>query len=87
MRKICRDVLKHHFHIQLVHVRTANGMTQAEMAERLSMDDRSYIDLDHGRTCCSAVTLALFLVYVCEDVPGFLEELRDAFETAFRQAA
>ena len=59
-----------------------DGLTQAEMTEKLSMDDRSYIDLDHGKTCCSAVTLALFLVYVCEDVHEFLEELRHAFETA-----
>lgn len=87
MRRIYRNVLKHHFHVHLVHVRTADGLTQAEMAEKLSMDDRSYIDLDHGKTCCSAVTLALFLVYVCEDVHGFLEELRYAFENAFHQAA
>ena len=87
MRRIYRNVLKNHFHGQLVHVRDVNGLTQAEMAEKLSMDDRSYIDLVHGKTCCSAVTLALFLVYVCEDVHGFLEELRHAFETAFHQAA
>lgn len=87
MRRIYRIVLKHHFHIRLVQIRTANGLTQAEMAEKLSMDDRSYIDLDHGKTCCSAVTLALFLVYVCEDVQEFLEELRCAFNSAFDQAA
>lgn len=87
MRRIYRNVLKHQFHVRLVHVRTASGITQAEMAEKLSMDDRSYIDLDHGKTCCSAVTLALFLVYVCDDVPEFVEELRHAFETALNQAA
>ena len=87
MRRIYRDVLKQHFHVHLVHVRDVQGLTQAQMAEKLSMDDRSYIDLDHGRTCCSAVTLALFLIYVCQDVPGFLEGLRDEFETAFHQVA
>lgn len=87
MRKTYRNVLKCHFHIHLVRVRTAGGLTQSEMAEKLAMDDRSYIDLDHGKTCCGAVTLALFLIYVCEDVNGFLEELRDAFETAFHKAA
>ena len=87
MRRIYRNVLKNHFHVHLVQIRTANGLTQSEMAEKLSMDDRSYIDLDHGKTCCSAVTLALFLVYVCEDVHTFLEELRHAFNTAFNQAA
>ena len=87
MRRIYRNVLKNHFHVHLVQIRTTNGLTQSEMAEKLSMDDRSYIDLDHGKTCCSAVTLALFLVYVCEDVQTFLEELRHAFNTAFNQAA
>ena len=43
--------------------------------------------LDHGKTCCSAVTLALFLVYVCEDSQEFLEELRHAFYTAMHRAA
>ena len=87
MRRIYRNVLKHHFHVHLVQIRTAYGLTQSEMAEKLSMDDRSYIDLDHGKTCCGAVTLALFLVYVCDDVQEFLEELRRAFKTAFNQAA
>jgi len=44
------------------------------------MDERSYIDLDHEKTCCSAITLALFLVYICADVDAFLKELRCAFE-------
>lgn len=87
MRKTYRNVLKHCFHISLIHTRTTMGLTQSEMAERLSMDDRSYIDLDHGKTCCSAVTLALFLVYVCDDVNGFLTELRHAFEVELNQAA
>ena len=51
------------------------------------MDDRSYIDLDYGKTCCSAVTLSLFLIYVSEDVNAFLEELRYAFEAALNKAA
>ena len=87
MRKTYRSILKHCFHINLVHTRTTMGLTQAEMAERLSMDDRSYIDLDHGKTCCSAVTLALYLIYICEDVCGFLEDLRHALENEIDQAA
>lgn len=87
MRKTYRDVLKKQFRIHLVHSRTANGLTQSQMVEMLSMDDQSYIDLHHGKTCCSAVTLALFPVYVCEDVQEFLEELRHAFNAAFHRAA
>ena len=80
MRKTYRIILKGYFHSSLVQARMAQGLTQAEMAERLAMDDRSFVDLDHGKSCCSAVTLALFLIYVCDDVYAFLEELRHAFE-------
>ena len=51
------------------------------------MDDRSYIDLEHGKSCCSAVTLALFLIYVCDDIISFLADLRIAFESEIDQAA
>lgn len=87
MRKTYRNILKHQFHLSLIRARTAQEMTQAEMAEKLAMDDRSYIDLDHGKTCCSAVTLALFLVYICGDVNGFVEDLRHAFDSENHQAA
>lgn len=87
MRRTYRNILKHVFCAHLVQTRMVLGMPQTAMAERLAMDDRSYIDLDHGKTCCSAVTLALFLVYVCDDVQRFLGDLRDAFEAAIHKAA
>lgn len=87
MRKAYHALLKHHFHSTLVRTRADLGLTQSEMAERLAMDDRSFIDLDHGKTCCSAITLVLFLIYVCEDVDGFLEELQHAFEASTHQVA
>ena len=62
--------------------RMQQDMTQVEMAERLCMDERSYIDLEHGKNGCSVVTLMLFLLYECSDVDNFLRELRDIFEEA-----
>lgn len=87
MRKTYHTILKTIFHRSLIRNRTSMGITQSEMAARLAMDDRSYVDLDHGKTCCSAVTLSLYLIYICEDVNGFLVELRHAFETGTDQAA
>lgn len=87
MRKIYHGILKTYFHQTLVRRRMDLKMTQAEMAEQLLMDDRSYIDLDHGKSCCSAVTLALYLAFVCEDVPVFAEGLRYAFSTGKDSAA
>ena len=46
------------------------------------MDERSYIDLEHGKNGCSVVTLMLFLLYECSDVDIFLRELREILEEA-----
>lgn len=82
MRKRQREILKAYFYSQLIATRSAKRLTQSQMAEELAMDDRSYIDLDHGKSCCSAITLARFLVFVCESPIQFLEGLRHAFEEA-----
>lgn len=87
MRKTYRVVLKRFFHSSLTQERVNQGLTQSEMAQKLCMDDRSYIDLDHGKACCSAVTLALFLIYVCDNPLKFLENLRYAFEAEFNYVA
>lgn len=87
MRSHYQQVLKTFFHDKVFHARYVLGITQEEMAQRLAMASRTYVDLDHGKTCCSAVTLALFLIYVCTDPLGFLEELRLAFEVDENWAA
>ena len=81
MRKHHTEVLKIFFHEKLFHSRVKLGISQEEMAHRLLMACRSYVELDHGKTCCSALTLALYLIYTCEEPLQFLEELRNAFET------
>ena len=87
MRKLYFTVLKKHFCSCLLHSRASLGLTQSKMGERLAMDERSYIDLEHGKSCCSAVTLAMYLVYLCSDVERFLEELRHAFEAEVNRVA
>lgn len=51
------------------------------------MASRTYVDLDHGKTCCSGLTLALFLIYTCPDPMKFLEELRYALEESDKKTA
>lgn len=87
MRKMYTSILKGFFYQSLIQRRAALHMTQSEMAELLAMDERSYIDLDHGKTCCSAVTLALFIAFVCEDVFQFTEDLRHAFNACKENVA
>ena len=80
MRNLYVSILKSYFCNQLLLTRNARSLTQSQMARHLQMEDRSYIELDHGKSCCSALTLALFLIYLCEDPIVFLDELRKAFE-------
>ena len=87
MRKHYLSVLKSYFHEQLILRRTELGLTQEQMAQRLAISIRPYVYLDHGKTCCSALTLALFLIYICDDPQKFLDELRYALEDSDRKAA
>lgn len=80
MRKRYTNVLKKRFHDHLIHSREALGITQEEMAHRLAMSSRTYVDLDHGKNCCSALTLTLYLIYICRDPLAFLDEVRCAIE-------
>ena len=62
MRKQLREILKAYFYTQLIATRSEKRLTQSQMAERLAMEDRSYIDLDQGKTCFSTITLARVLI-------------------------
>lgn len=87
MRKQYAKIFKVFFHEKLFRRREDMGITQEEMAHRLAMASLTYVDLDHGKTGCSALTLALFLIYICTDPLAFLEELRNAFENSDNKAA
>ena len=87
MRNRYKQILKAFFHHKLFRTRVdVLDITQEEMAPLLAMSCRSYVDLEHGTTSCSAVTLALFLVYVCSNPTEFLEDLRYAFESVRTKA-
>ena len=82
MRKRYLIILKNFFHDALARCKHRQEATQAQMARILEMDQRSYVDLDHGISCCSGLTLARFLIYCCDDPLLFLEDLRTEFERA-----
>ena len=87
MREHCKCVLKGFFHTYLVETRASLSLTQAKMAQRLAMDERSYTDLDHGKSLCSATTLVLFLLYCCADPMEFLNQLRAELESEANHVA
>ena len=47
---------------QIGQFRAAHHYTQEQMAERLRVSPRSYIDLEHNKFGCSALTLISFLL-------------------------
>ena len=80
MKEKYKQILKTLLQEKVIESRNDLCISQEEMAHRLSMAGRSYIDLEHGKSGCSALTLALYLVYLCPDSEAFLKELRDAFD-------
>ena len=80
MRNTYTLALRRFFHEKLLRHRQTLGISQEEVAYRLGVSSRSYADLEHGKNCCSGVTLALYLAYSCEDPEKFLEDLRNIFD-------
>lgn len=80
MRKQFSSILREYFCSHVHETRLRLNLTQAQMARRLLMDTRAYVELDHGNATCSALTLALFLIYCCDDPQAFLSGLRAALQ-------
>ena len=87
LRKIYQRTFKKFFYDDLIKTREKLKYTPAQMATLLIMDDRSYADLDHGNSCCSALTLVLYLIYCCDDPMAFLENLSKILEVLEDDAA
>ena len=85
MRKTFQTVLKEFFCPRLCNDRLALGLTQEQMARKLSMSVRTYSDLERGNACCSAVSLLLYLFDICQDPGEFLQELREEFNAVRAQ--
>ena len=80
MRERYKNILKIIFYEKLAKENESKKLTQAKMSEIFVMSERNYFELANGNTGCSALTLALFLIYICSDPVQFLSELKQAFE-------
>ena len=80
MRNYYTRILKSFFSTKVHNKRKDLGISQEEMAQKLVMGCRGYAKLDSGQICCSALTLSLYLIYVCDEPLVFLQELRYALE-------
>ena len=62
------------------NVRYELSLSQMEFAEKLQIDRRSYLELEHGRNLCCTMTLLLYLIYCCKDPEGLLKECKKIFD-------
>ena len=82
MRKTYQRLIREYFCRTIFEYRMQADLTQLQMAERLCMDERSYIDLEHGKIGCSVVTLVLYLIFECPDSDAFLLDLERLYTQA-----
>lgn len=81
MRNLYNKQLKTICHEHIISTKVENELTQAQMAEYLAMDIRSYADIDSGKSSCSLLTFVLYLIYLCPDVDELINEIRLSFES------
>ena len=86
MKKRCSSAFKDFFRTQLLQTRNTIQLTQRQMADALLIAERSYAALESGEFGCSALTMALYLAYFCEDPYAFRAELKEVFETSVTPA-
>ena len=73
----------------MLKTRKELGWTQAQMAEKLELDLRSYSNVENDKSLCSTMTLMLYLQYICPDANQLLQEIKvemDALKKAHDEA-
>ena len=86
MRNTYKNILKIYFCDTIEATRRQRKLTQEKMAESLMMDKRSYHDLVSGKSCCSALTLVIYLLIYCDDIEKFFGDIQKEFENAYEDA-
>ena len=78
MKKALQEIIP----VELKRYRISKGLTQETMARLLMVAARSYIDLEHGDTFPSALTLANYLLLLSEEEQeDLLRRLRSGVES------
>lgn len=80
MRNKYTEALKKYLSQALKEERKNSNMTQLEMAGRLEMDVRSYVELELGNSVFSGVTLTLFLLRTGVDSGKVLKEIEKIYK-------
>ena len=81
-RKNIKKALQDVFPVELKQYRKRQNLSQEAMARTLMLSVRSYIDLEHGLTMPSALTLALYMMLLSkEEQKDLLSLMQEAMES------
>lgn len=80
MRHFSKGAFKKFFDARLMESRDTLHLTQKQTSSILQMAPRSFIEMEHGNNSCSGLTLALYLIYLCDNPLAFLCDLRSILE-------
>lgn len=83
MKQLCKCAFRDYLTQILYKARKDGNLTQAKFAEKLMMDTRSYVCLEHGENLCCTFTFILYLVLFCKDVNGLVSDLRQILFEVF----
>ena len=89
MKSIYYSMLRSMIAKHMLKTRKELGWTQAQMAEKLELDLRSYSNVENDQSLCSTMTLMLYLQYICPDANQLLQEIKvemDALKKAHDEA-
>lgn len=82
MKQLCKYALRSYMSSRLAQARKNAGLSQAAFSTKLMMDIRSYAEIEHGKSFCSALTFILYLVFFCDDVENLIKDLRQIITDA-----
>ncbi len=80
MKSIYYSMLRSMLANHMRKTRKELGWTQAQMAEKLELDLRSYSNVENDKSLCSTMTLMLYLSYICPDADQLLQEIKSEMD-------
>ena len=76
MKNTCKCALRTYMSQRLAETRREQNLSQTKFSERLMIDTRSYVELEHGECLCCTLTFVLFLMFCCKDRNAILEDMK-----------
>ena len=78
MKEEAKKAVKRYTRGELMRTRWELGVSREEMGFRMGMTAWGYKDLERGISCCSLISMLLFVNYCCKDPEAFLKGLKEA---------